>query len=91
MSEMLPLEQGTIEHVECADGALTLIEMGCCPGEVVTMAHVAPYRGPMAIVSAGRKMALRRTAAALIWVSPTTAAVVQNSPLEPASVLQANS
>jgi Fe2+ transport system protein FeoA len=70
LSEMKPFEKGVIDRIECEDGAMALIEMGCCPGEEVEVAHVAPRRGPMAIVSGGRKVALRRSAAALLWVRP---------------------
>tara|TARA_B110000503_G_scaffold126268_1_gene194700 strand:+ start:146 stop:559 length:414 start_codon:yes stop_codon:yes gene_type:complete len=73
LSEMKPFEKGIIDRIDCEDGALALIEMGCCPGEEVEVAHVAPRRGPMAIVSGGRKVALRRSAAALLWVRPLVA------------------
>jgi len=79
LSEMKPLEKGIIDRVECSDGALALIEMGCCPGEEVVVAHVAPRRGPMAILSGGRKVALRREAAELLWVRPLVNVLVEQS------------
>lgn len=68
LSDMAPLESGIIDHVEHPEAVQALIEMGCCPGEPVRVAHVAPGRGPMAIYSCGRKLALRRSAAAALWV-----------------------
>lgn len=74
LSEMSPLETGVIEIVENPESVMALIEMGCCPGESVTVAHVAPRRGPMAIHSCGRKLALRRQAAEHLWVRMETPA-----------------
>jgi ferrous iron transport protein A len=68
LSDMAPLESGIIDHVEQPEAVTALIEMGCCPGEPVRVAHVAPGRGPMAIHSCGRKLALRRSAAEFLWV-----------------------
>jgi len=74
LSELSPLEVGVIDHVENPEAVMALIEMGCCPGESVTVAHVAPGRGPMAIHSCGRKLALRRQAAEHLWVRMETPA-----------------
>lgn len=68
LSDMAPLESGIIDHVEQPEAVAALIEMGCCPGEPVRVAHVAPGQGPMAIHSCGRKLALRRSTAASLWV-----------------------
>jgi ferrous iron transport protein A len=68
LSEMAPLEAGVIDHVEHPEAVSALIEMGCCPGEPVRVAHVAPGAGPMAVHSCGRKFALRRKAAEFLWV-----------------------
>ena len=46
LSEMKPREKGVIGHIECPDAAMALVEMGCCPGEEMTVAHVAPGDGP---------------------------------------------
>lgn len=70
LSEMKPTETGVIGHVDCPEAAMALVEMGCCPGEEVTVAHVSPGNGPMAIFSGGRKVALRKQAAALLWMVP---------------------
>ena len=74
LSEMKPTESGIIGRVECPEAAMALVEMGCCPGEKVTVAHVSPGNGPMAIFSGGRKVALRKQAAALLWMVPNAVA-----------------
>ena len=68
LSEMKPMQIGTIERVNRPEMVLALIEMGCGIGERVEVAHTAPGRGPMAIFSCGRKLALRREAADELWV-----------------------
>ena len=78
LSEMKPTETGVIGHVDCPEAAMALVEMGCCPGEEVTVAHVSPGNGPMAIFSGGRKVALRKQAAALLWMVPIAVANTRN-------------
>lgn len=68
LSEMKPMQHGTIERVNRPEMVLALIEMGCGIGERVEVAHTTPGRGPMAIFSCGRKLALRREAANELWV-----------------------
>jgi Fe2+ transport system protein FeoA len=68
LSDMLPAEVGFIERVDRPEAVLALIEMGCGIGEPVEIAHVTPGRGPMAIFSCGRKVALRREAADELWI-----------------------
>jgi len=87
LSEMKPQERGVIGHIECPEAAMALVEMGCCPGEEVTVAHVAPGNGPMAIFSGGRKVALRREAARLLWMLPMVASSVNEGIAQEASQL----
>ena len=78
LSDMKPTETGVIGHVDCPEAAMALVEMGCCPGEEVTVAHVSPGNGPMAIFSGGRKVALRKQAAALLWMVPIAVVNARN-------------
>lgn len=71
LSEMRPMERGTIARVDQPEAIQALIEMGCCLGEPVKVAHVTPAQGPMAIFSCGRKIALRREAARSLWIELT--------------------
>jgi ferrous iron transport protein A len=47
---------------------LKLMEMGCVPGELVTVDHVAPLGDPICIAVAGYMLSLRLNEAELIWV-----------------------
>jgi Fe2+ transport system protein FeoA len=68
LSDMKPMQRGTIRSVERPEAVQALIEMGCCLGEGVKVAHVTPAQGPMAIFSGGRKIALRKEAAESLWI-----------------------
>ena len=74
LSDMKPREKGIIGRIDSPEAAMALVEMGCCPGEEVTVAHVAPGDGPMAVLSGGRKVALRRQAADMLWMEPEAVA-----------------
>jgi ferrous iron transport protein A len=47
---------------------LKLMEMGCVPGELVTVDHIAPLGDPICIAVAGYTLSLRLNEAELIWV-----------------------
>ena len=68
LSDLRPMERGTIARIDRPEAIQALIEMGCCLGEAVKVAHVTPAQGPMAIFSCGRKIALRREAARSLWI-----------------------
>jgi ferrous iron transport protein A len=59
-------EQGTIHHFNDEIIALKLMEMGCLPGEVVTMERFAPMGDPLAIAVAGYSLSLRKSEAACV-------------------------
>jgi ferrous iron transport protein A len=67
-------EVGIIERIDTPEEVMALVQMGCCIGSEVEVKHVAPLKGPMAICTCGRVLAVRREAAAHLWVS-----VVSNS------------
>jgi ferrous iron transport protein A len=48
--------------------SLRLLEMGCLPGELVEISHVAPLGDPIAITVSGYKLSLRKKEAATILV-----------------------
>lgn len=50
--------------------ALKLLEMGCTPGETVTLDRIAPMGDPIAITVAGYLLSLRKAEASTILVSP---------------------
>ncbi len=47
---------------------LKLMEMGCVPGEPITIEHVAPLGDPISVTIAGYTLSLRLAEAELIWV-----------------------
>lgn len=58
-----------IDHHDESDFQLTLMEMGCIPGEQIRVEMIAPLRDPLAIQVAGYYLSIRRTEADKIWVS----------------------
>lgn len=55
-------------HAE-SDFELTLLEMGCIPGEPVLVEMVAPLGDPLAIKIAGYYLSIRKTEAEKIMVT----------------------
>ena len=68
LSELKSGAQGTITGFESPDLELKLMEMGCLPGETVTVEQVAPLGGPMNIRVAGYMLSLRKDEAVHIEV-----------------------
>ncbi len=52
-----------------SDFELTLMEMGCIPGEPVWVEMVAPLGDPLAIQIAGYYLSIRKKDADKIWVT----------------------
>lgn len=50
------------------DVHVKLMEMGCVPGEVVSITKIAPLGDPISISVAGYNLSLRRNEARYIWV-----------------------
>jgi ferrous iron transport protein A len=63
LSELRTGESGTIKGFETSDLELKLMEMGCIPGEVVTVEKVAPLGDPISIRIAGYSLSLRKNEA----------------------------
>jgi ferrous iron transport protein A len=45
-----------------------LIEMGCLPGEVITLSRTAPFGCPLAVNIAGYELSLRKEEAASVLI-----------------------
>lgn len=58
----------TVKHFEKDDIFLKLMEMGCVPGETITLEQVAPLGDPISIYVAGYHLSLRLNEAENIWV-----------------------
>ena len=63
--------KAVIKHHDESDFQLTLMEMGCVPGEPVWVEMVAPMGDPMAIQIAGYYLSIRKKDADKIWVTTT--------------------
>ncbi len=61
--------RAVIKRHEQSEFQLTLMEMGCIPGEPVWIQMVAPLGDPLAIQIAGYYLSIRRQDAEKIWVS----------------------
>ena len=66
LSQLKVGEHGTIHHFNDENVALKLMEMGCLPGEEVTLERFAPMGDPMAIAVAGYSLSLRKNEAASV-------------------------
>jgi ferrous iron transport protein A len=68
LSDMEPGESGIIDAFEKDDIYLKLMEMGCVPGEQVTVEAIAPFGDPMSIKVSGYLLSMRKEEAAMILV-----------------------
>jgi len=68
LSELKKGQKALIKHHEETDFRLTLMEMGCVPGQPVHVEMVAPLGDPIAIQIAGYYLSIRKNDASNIWV-----------------------
>jgi ferrous iron transport protein A len=68
LDKLKPGESGNIVSFNDEETALKFMEMGCTPGEIVTLDSVAPFNDPISIIVSGYKLGMRRSEAALINV-----------------------
>jgi len=60
--------KAVIKHHDESEFELTLMEMGCIPGEPIWVEMIAPMGDPMAIQIAGYYLSIRKKDAEKIWV-----------------------
>jgi ferrous iron transport protein A len=68
LDKLLPGEKGLITSFNDEENALKFMEMGCTPGEKITMDSIAPLGDPIAVIVSGYKLSMRKSEAALINV-----------------------
>ncbi|RYD58750.1 MAG: ferrous iron transport protein A [Sphingobacteriales bacterium] len=68
LSELPTGKRAVIKQHEQSDFQLTLMEMGCIPGEPVWIEMIAPMGDPMAIQIAGYYLSIRKRDAQSILV-----------------------
>ena len=59
LSEIKVGKQAVIRSFENGDLFIKLMEMGCIPGETITIEQVAPFKDPISISVAGYRLSLR--------------------------------
>ena len=57
---------GTVKGFTDLEMSVKLMEMGCLPGEKVTVARIAPLGDPIAVNVAGYQLSLRKNEASTI-------------------------
>ncbi|MCE3228378.1 MAG: FeoA family protein [Bacteroidetes bacterium] len=63
-------QEAFIRSFNNSDLSYKLIEMGCLPGEKITLSKIAPLGCPLAIHVAGYELSLRKEEARTIIVEP---------------------
>ena len=71
LSELKMGESGVIHSFENDEIFLKLMEMGCIPGELITVEQIAPLGDPISISVAGYQLSLRMNEADSIFISPS--------------------
>ena len=69
LSQLPAGQKAVIKSHEQSEFELTLMEMGCIPGEPVWIEMIAPLGDPMAIQIAGYYLSIRKQDADKIWVN----------------------
>lgn len=70
LSELKMGESGVIHSFENDEIFLKLMEMGCIPGELITVEQIAPLGDPISISVAGYQLSLRKNEADSIFINP---------------------
>ena len=70
LSDLKMGESGVIHSFENDEIFLKLMEMGCIPGELITVEQIAPLGDPISISVAGYQLNLRMNEADSIFINP---------------------
>jgi ferrous iron transport protein A len=68
LSEVREGKPVVIKSFEEDEIFLKLMEMGCVPGEIIKIDHIAPMGDPISILVSGYNLSLRLNEAEKIWV-----------------------
>lgn len=68
LSEVKQGKTVSIISFEKDDIFLKLMEMGCVPGEIISVEKIAPLGDPISVSVAGYTLSLRINEAEMIWV-----------------------
>ena len=59
LSELRPGQKGIIKDFDNQEIHLKLMEMGCLPGEKISIEQIAPMGDPVSVIVAGYTLSLR--------------------------------
>lgn len=59
LSDLKPGQTGIIKEFKSNDILLKLMEMGCVPGEIISLEQIAPMGDPISVSVAGYRLSLR--------------------------------
>ncbi len=68
VAELKKGERAVITHIDVDALPLKLLEMGCLPGNIVELRHIAPLGDPLFLDINGAHLAIRRETARQIGV-----------------------
>jgi len=68
LDHLKPGQKAKIDTFTDYEMSLKLMEMGCVPGEIVILKHIAPLGDPIAISVSGYLLSLRKKEASTIIV-----------------------
>ena len=68
LAELKPGEEAEIVSFSDEAISLKLLEMGCLPGEKVTMEKIAPFGDPVAVSVSGYLLSMRKEEAGTITI-----------------------
>ncbi len=60
LSDLKPGQKGIIKDLSACPDASALMEMGCIPGEAITMVARAPLGDPITVKVSGYRLSLRK-------------------------------
>jgi ferrous iron transport protein A len=59
LSEMKVGSSGIVRSFENSTTSIKLMEMGCVPGEIISIEKIAPLKDPISVLVAGYSLSLR--------------------------------
>ena len=69
LAQLVVGNRAKIEKFTDAETSIKLMEMGCVPGEIITVSNIAPFGDPIAILISGYQLSLRKNEASKVIVS----------------------
>ncbi len=66
LSDLAPGEIGIVKEFTDLEMSVKLMEMGCLPGETISISRIAPLGDPIAINVSGYQLSLRKFEASTI-------------------------